>query len=309
MRILVYGAGVLGSNLASNLCKAKKDVTILARGKWAENIKKNGLKVKNKMGFGTKTCRMPVMTSLEPDDIYSVTFVALRYTQLDDIIHILRSNGTKNIVFVGNNVRARYYRDQLPDKNVMFSFAISAGHRESDKVVGIDLKKITIGPIKDDPHQEDIIDAIFHGTGYKVVYEPNMEDYLLCHAAFITPAAMAVYYTDGDLGRIKRDKEYINTLIDANIEGYRAIEKGGHEIIPKSDVDYESAGYRRTCLIFFKLMCSTFIGKICASDHAMNAIDEMSALNRDLKKYFDETGIEYPKWKMVEKSAGKYLIG
>ena len=134
MRILVYGAGVLGSNLASNLCKAKKDVTILARGKWAENIKKNGLKVKNKMGFGTKTCRMPVMTSLEPDDICSVTFVALRYTQLDDIIHILRSNGTKNIVFVGNNVRARYYRDQLPDKNVMFSFAISAGHRESDKV-------------------------------------------------------------------------------------------------------------------------------------------------------------------------------
>ena len=49
MRILVYGAGVLGSNLASNLCKAKKDVTILARRKWAENIKKNGLKVKNKM--------------------------------------------------------------------------------------------------------------------------------------------------------------------------------------------------------------------------------------------------------------------
>ena len=136
-----------------------------------------------------------------------------------------------------------------------------------------------------------------------------MEDYILCHAAFITPAAMAVYYTDGDLGRIKRDKEYINTLIDANIEGYRAIEKGGHEIIPKSDVDYESDGYRRTCRIFFKLMCSTFIGKICASDHAMNAIDEMSALNRDLKKYFDETGIEYPKWKMVEKSAGKYLIG
>ena len=49
MRILVYGAGVSGSNLASNLHKAKKDVTILARGKWAENIKKNGLKVKNKM--------------------------------------------------------------------------------------------------------------------------------------------------------------------------------------------------------------------------------------------------------------------
>ena len=54
MRILVYGAGILGSNLASNLCKAKKDVTILARGKWAENIKKNGLKVKTKWDSGLR---------------------------------------------------------------------------------------------------------------------------------------------------------------------------------------------------------------------------------------------------------------
>ena len=35
-----------------------------------------------------------------------------------------------------------------------------------------------------------------------------------------------------------------------------------------------------------QLMCATSLGKLCASDHAMNAIDEMSALNRDLKKFF-----------------------
>ena len=38
MRILVYGAGVLGCNLASNLYCAKKDVTLLARGAWAEEF-------------------------------------------------------------------------------------------------------------------------------------------------------------------------------------------------------------------------------------------------------------------------------
>ena len=32
--------------------------------------------------------------------------------------------------------------------------------------------------------------------------------------------------------------------------------------------------------MFLKLMCATSLGKLCASDHAMNAIDEMSALNR-----------------------------
>ena len=45
MKILVYGAGVLGCNLARNLFHAGKDVTLLARGNWAEEIRKNGLRI------------------------------------------------------------------------------------------------------------------------------------------------------------------------------------------------------------------------------------------------------------------------
>ena len=47
MKILVYGAGVLGCNLARNLFHAGKDVTLLARGNWAEEIRKNGLRIKD----------------------------------------------------------------------------------------------------------------------------------------------------------------------------------------------------------------------------------------------------------------------
>lgn len=39
----------------------------------------------------------------------------------------------------------------------------------------------------------------------------------------------------------------------------------------------------------------------------MNAIDEMSALNRDLKKFFDENGASYPIWRAPETEAGRYL--
>ena len=45
MKILVYGAGVLGCNLARNLLRAGKDVTLLARGNWAAEIKQNGLRL------------------------------------------------------------------------------------------------------------------------------------------------------------------------------------------------------------------------------------------------------------------------
>ena len=307
MKILVYGAGVLGCNLARNLFRAGKDVVLLARGKWAEEIRTNGLRIKDKFSPCMSVSRIPVVTELKPDDAYDVIFVVLRYTQLDSILETLRANRTKNLVFVGNDVRARALSDALPEKNVLFAFASSAGHREPDHVASIDLKKITIGQIPGAPSNEQLIREIFSGTKYKVTYEPNMEDYLLCHAAFVLPVAFACYKTDGDLKKRKGSTAYLSRLIDANIEGYRAIRDAGHEILPKSDADFESAAYRKTCLRFFKLMCATSLGKICASDHAMNAVDEMSALDRDLKVFFDAQGAEYPAWRELETEAGKYL--
>ena len=82
MKILVYGAGVLGCNLARNLFRAGKDVTLFARGNWAA---------------------------------------------------------------------------ALPEKNVLFAFALSAGHREYDLVISIDLKKITIGQLSDAASNKQLI--------------------------------------------------------------------------------------------------------------------------------------------------------
>ena len=307
MKILVYGAGVLGCNLARNLFRAGKNVTLLARGKWAEEIEKNGLRIKDKFSLRTSVSNIPVVTKLAPDAQYDVIFVVLRYTQLDSVLDTLRANRTRNIVFVGNNVQTRALAAELPDKNVLFAFALSAGHREADRVVSIDLKKITIGQLAGAASNKQLIEQFFSDTKYKVVYEPNMEDYLLCHAAFVMPAAFACYKTDGDLKKLKGDTAYLERLIDANIEGYRAIRNAGHAILPKADVDFESEKYRRTCLRFFKLMCATSLGKLCASDHAMNAIDEIRALNRDIKKFFDQSGAAYPVWQALEAEAGRYL--
>ena len=307
MRILVFGAGVLGCNLARNLLRAGKDVTLLARGKWAGEIEKNGLRIKDKFSPRVSVSRMPVVTELRPEDRYDVIFVVLRYTQLDSILETLRANPTANIVFVGNNVRAQALAASLPEKNVLFAFVSSAGHREPDRVASVDMKKITVGQLADAPSQEELIGQIFGGTKYKVTYEPNMGDYLLCHAAFVLPAAFACYKTDGDLKKLKGNTAYLSRLIDANIEGYRAIRSAGHAILPKEDAEFEGAAYRRTCLRFFKLICATSLGKICVSDHAMNAVGEMSALNRDLKRFFDEYGADYPAWRALEAEAGRYL--
>ena len=308
MRILVYGAGVLGCNLARNLFRAGKNVTLLARGTLAEQLRANGLRIKDKFSPRVSVSRISVVTELSPDDLYDVIFVVMRCTHLDAIMDTLRENRTKNIVFVGNNVQARALAAALPEKNVLFAFALSAGHREADRVVSIDLKKkITIGQLPGAGSNKQLIEKIFNGTKYKVVYEPNMEDYLLCHAAFVLPAAFACYKTDGNLKKLKGNTAYLNRMIDANIEGYRALRNAGHTILPKADENFESTAYRRTCLRFFKLMCATSLGKLCASDHAMNAVDEMSVLNRDMKAFLDANGADYPVWRALEREAGRYL--
>ena len=111
-----------------------------------------------------------------------------------------------------------------------------------------------MGQIASAPSNEALIGRIFEGTKYKVAYEPNMGDYLLCHAAFVLPAAFACYKTDGDLKKLKGNTAYLSRMIDANIEGYRAIRSAGHTILPKEDREFEGDAYHKTVMRFFKLM-------------------------------------------------------
>ena len=73
MRILIIGAGVLGSNLAHSIKKGN-DVTILARNKTYENLKNNGLIIKHKLGKKTVDY-FNVIEKLDENDIYDVIFI------------------------------------------------------------------------------------------------------------------------------------------------------------------------------------------------------------------------------------------
>ena len=49
--------------------------------------------------------------------------------------------------------------------------------------------------------------------------------------------------------------------------------------------------------------------KLSTATHAMNAVDEMRALNTDVKKIMDKNGAEYPVWRVKTLENTVYMLG
>ncbi len=288
MRILIIGAGVLGSNLAHSIKKGN-DVTILARNKTYENLKNNGLIIKHKLGNKTVD-HFNVIDKLDENDIYDVIFVVSRFSSLDSIVKIIEKNKSKNIVFVGNNMNAEKYMN-IKDKNILFAFFMAAGKKYDGYINSICLNKIEIGRTDGKDISNEFIKSIFKETKIKLTIENKMNDYLKTHACAVLPLVFASYKVDGNLKLLKKDKEYSLLIMDAIIEGYDVLKKLGYEILPKGE--YENCvNKKEKCAFIYRFMFSNFIGKMCISDHAMSAREEFILLDNEFEKLKKKSKIE-----------------
>ena len=288
MRILIIGAGVLGSNLAHSIKKGN-GVTILARNKTYENLKNNGLIIKHK--FGKKTVdHFNVIDKLDENDVYDCIFIVSRFSSLDSIVKIIEKNNSKNIVFVGNNMNAEKYIN-IKDKNVLFAFFMAAGKKYDGYINSICLNKIEIGRTDGKDISNEFIKSIFKETIIKVIIENKMNDYLKTHACAVLPLVFASYKVDGNLKLLKKDKEYSLLIMDAIIEGYDVLKKLGYEILPKGE--YENCvNKKEKCAFIYRFMFSNFIGKMCISDHAMSAREEFILLDNEFEKLKKKSKLE-----------------
>lgn len=101
-RLLIMGAGVIGSLYALRFKQYDVDVTLLARGQRLQELRQNGLRYNEK---GTvKTMQMQVIERLNDDDLYDFVFVAVRYDQILPALEALKNNNSPNIVTLTNTV-------------------------------------------------------------------------------------------------------------------------------------------------------------------------------------------------------------
>lgn len=101
-RLLIFGAGVIGSVYALRFAQYGLDVTLLARGKRLDALKRNGLRYNDN---GTiKQISIKTIEKLENDDIYDFILVPVRYDQAESALNAIKNNQSKTIVTLTNTI-------------------------------------------------------------------------------------------------------------------------------------------------------------------------------------------------------------
>ncbi len=239
MKILIYGAGVMGSLYAARLTESGQDISILARGKRLAAIREQGIVLEDVSSGEPTTTRVNVVTQLEPEDAYDLVVVMMPKHHLSEILPILAANRhTPNILFMMNNACGPAEMiDALGRERVLLGFPGAGGiwrdHVIRYKIVSGRQQPTTIGELDGGttPRLEQIA-AVFKGAGFPVAICPQMDAWLKTHVAEISPLANAFYMAGGDCYRLSRTREAILMMIRATREGYQVLQELGIPIVP-----------------------------------------------------------------------------
>ncbi|KWX79623.1 ketopantoate reductase family protein [Paenibacillus jilunlii] len=301
MRILVYGAGVLGSYLAHVLVRGGNNVTMLARGGRLDELQKNGNVIRHYFQFRTTADKVNVISELQPEDIYDLIFVVMKYPDFQAVLPALAANHSSRVVLVGNNVNPTEMKDYLQanspvEKQVAFGFQVSAGWREPGRMFCVRGPQVqmTIGGLGEDLPWRTVIDQAFVNTKYKLVYQQNMDEWLKSHFMMILPLNFIAPAYNGDLRKAAKDNKLLHQVIAAVDEGHQVLEKLGYTVTPASQLKL-ARKQRKIFYIMLKIMLSTPVGKILLGDKAVSA-DEMFALYQAFIDLKSRAGIPTPNW-------------
>lgn len=303
MKILVYGAGVIGSYLTHVLCRNGHDVTLIVRGERKELIEKKGLIIHHPMQMKTTVDRPRVAEKFDATVYYDAVFAVMQAQQMKEILGDLAAADTPVLVMVGNNLCVdefdRFIKENARNsKKILFGFSGTAGRREADRMVceRLGAAHLTCGCAHSEPDAstKTMLSRIFTGK-YKPVYQKDMDCWCKCHAAFILPLAYCCYIHDCNMKKITKAERGL--CLDASLEANEMLKKLGYPV-PDEEIAFYKSGTkeRRKMMAMLAVMSKTFIGKAAISNHCMAAVSEMRGLEEDFLKLREKIAFDMPKW-------------
>ncbi|MFJ2368200.1 ketopantoate reductase family protein [Microbacterium sp. NPDC087665] len=202
MKVLVYGAGVLGSLYAIQLFEAGVDVTLVARGDRFALIQENGVLVAEGDDGLVRSVRVPVTDS--PVGDWDLILVLVRTHQIGAVLETL-TGITGDVLFLLNWAAGPGpLHEILGHDRVLLGFPNQGGVMDGDVVRYRPASRVTrlvSMPIGEPdgqttPRLERIIE-VFRNAGFVVKAEPQMDAWLRTHAAFEVPLSVAVHAAGG----------------------------------------------------------------------------------------------------------------
>lgn len=285
MRILIFGAGVIGSLNGALLAEAGYDVSIYARGQRLESLTQEGLLYKRKGKIRKAPIR--VLSKIEEEDRYDLVFLTVRENQLHAALEELRKNSSPIIVTMVNSLETYDQWEEICGKGRIIPAFPGAGGGFDGNVLDAALTPRLIQPTtfgKTDG-RERALAGVLHRAKIPCQIVPDMHAWQLCHLAMVVPIADA-YYEAADpehAGRnavlMRKTAKQIRDNLDAIAARKIRLSPGkmqAFRLLPTTLVGW-----------ILGLVFQSSFGDRFMYRHSMKAPDEMRQLHEQLYRWLE----------------------
>lgn len=236
MKILMLGAGVIGSVYSARLLHVGHDITILARGERLTDLTEHGLTVENAETGERDELAVRAIGATDPGERYDLVWVVVQAPQLDSVLPLVQAiSGEHDVLFFGNTAgRTRELADALGDR-CLFGFPGVGGVLEGHvaRYVLIRQQKTTLGESTGKPSERTrSLEALLMKAGFPTAISGDIEGWLLGHAAFVVPIAFALERADADPARLAADRGLLRQMVRATRQAFGALTATGAAEIP-----------------------------------------------------------------------------
>lgn len=287
MRILIYGAGVIGCLYGALLSEAGHFVRILARGKRLESLMLGGLQYR--AGQEVKTARVTILSRLDTEDAYDFILLTVREDQVNAALEELKANISPTIVTMVNALGGYETWERICGAGRILPAFPGAGGGWEDGVLDAALtprlvQPTTFGEIggRTTPRLRQLA-RLFKSAGIPYQIVPDMQNWQLCHLAMVVPIADA-YYAAADPALAGKDFSLMRRTARQIKENLRLLRTGGMKLSPKK----MHLLVRCPDMLMAKILSRVFqsdFGDRFMYRHSMKAPQEMRRLHEQLYAY------------------------
>ena len=217
MKLLVYGAGVLGSLFAARLHEAGHDVSLLARGERLAALRRHGVQLAEADNPAVR--RVPVPVVEQPAGGYDLIAVFVRTHQVDAVLESLAGLDGDVLFLLNWAAGAEPLGAVIGHERVLLGFGAAGGTMDGDVVryrqtsLMTRLVPMPIGePDGRSTPRLDRIVRTLRTAGINAKAEPQMDAWLKTHAAFAVPLGQAVLAAGGPVA-LADDPDAVRAMI------------------------------------------------------------------------------------------------